>query len=240
MDGDQAKVCSECGELKPLDAFNRRGPADPRLYGQCKLCRRAATYASIERRKGRPIQPRAVYTTHKTCGRCQQLLPLESFPPRSDAASGIRSVCLSCKREAATEYREAHREKLRQRAASYREAHAAELSERQRVWRLEHPNDYRAIHSKWKSGNKDSVNAATHRRRSTLNGAGSFTAAEWAALKAQYDHRCLACKRQEPEIRLTVDHVKPLSRGGLNTIANIQPLCKSCNSAKYRNELDLR
>ena len=31
---------------------------------------------------------------------------------------------------------------------------------------------------------------------------------------------------------LTIDHIKPLSRGGTNTLDNLTPLCRSCNSSK--------
>lgn len=63
---------------------------------------------------------------------------------------------------------------------------------------------------------------------------------EWTALKVAYGFRCLACGQHEPDIKLTIDHVLPLSLGGTNAIGNIQPLCGPCNSSKGATEKDYR
>lgn len=62
---------------------------------------------------------------------------------------------------------------------------------------------------------------------------GSFTLGEWENLKAQYGFCCPSCFREEPQIKLTIDHIVPISKGGSNFIANIQPLCHSCNCKKH-------
>lgn len=69
---------------------------------------------------------------------------------------------------------------------------------------------------------------------------GKFTMEQWEALKSKYSYMCLCCKRFEPDIKLTIDHVVPIIMGGSNNINNIQPLCINCNSAKNRNEADYR
>lgn len=49
--------------------------------------------------------------------------------------------------------------------------------------------------------------------------------------------KCLKCGSSK---RLTVDHVVPISKGGSNTLLNLQCLCYGCNRQKGANTKDYR
>jgi 5-methylcytosine-specific restriction endonuclease McrA len=76
-----------------------------------------------------------------------------------------------------------------------------------------------------------------HKRHSRIkNTGGSFSLEEWNELKKKYGYRCPKCGKKEPDIKLTVDHIIPISKGGNSFISNIQPLCGICNCKKFNKE----
>jgi 5-methylcytosine-specific restriction endonuclease McrA len=131
-------------------------------------------------------------------------------------------------------YEERHPEKKREiRRGSdrrYRETHAETVLEKAR----------RQVRE-WRAANPIKVILYGQKRRALKHGnGGTVTVKEWLGLKEKYNNTCLRCGRSEPEIKMTPDHVKPLSKGGSNSIDNIQPLCFSCNSSKQAKHIDYR
>ena len=47
--------------------------------------------------------------------------------------------------------------------------------------------------------------------------------------------KCVKCGATAKNDLLEVDHIKPLSKGGLNDPSNLQTLCRSCNFGKLDN-----
>lgn len=126
-----------------------------------------------------------------------------------------------------TEKRNPHRSALGKRRPP-------ELIERQRLIMKKRAAEHK--HWNYKGGSVGyERRLEVNRRRSQRekNNGGFHTIDEWRILKAQYNWTCPNCKKQEPEIVLTRDHIIPISKGGSSNIENIQPLCKSCNRHKY-------
>jgi len=99
---------------------------------------------------------------------------------------------------------------------------------------------YEAV-KRWRTKNRTKTNFMNRERSYLKRGAvGSHTFEEWEKLKELYGYACLSCKQNEPEVKLTEDHIVPITKGGSDYIENIQPLCINCNCKKSTKTIDFR
>lgn len=145
--------------------------------------------------------------------------------------------------DAVKEYTKQNRESISDRTRKWREANSESVKEKSRQWREVNAESQKEKARQWKRNNKERHRAIQHtarrRYRARKRGAGgSHTTAEWEALVKYYEGRCLCCGRDD--VKLTIDHIVPVSKGGSNNIDNIQPLCFSCNASKQAKIIDYR
>ena len=72
-------------------------------------------------------------------------------------------------------------------------------------------------------------------RKSAAGQRALMTARLRTSIKARDNHTCRYCAvslADEPHLLLEVDHIVPVSRGGLSTPENLQTLCWRCNRSK--------
>jgi 5-methylcytosine-specific restriction endonuclease McrA len=143
--------------------------------------------------------------------------------------------------DALRKYRESHREEINEKARERRQQNLEHYREIGRKSREKHVEERNAYQRKYSKENRDKLTLYTNTRRARkLEAGGSHTNEEWQELKIFYNFKCLQCGKQEPEIKLTRDHVIPLTQGGSDSIDNVQPLCARCNSKKNNKHIDYR
>jgi 5-methylcytosine-specific restriction endonuclease McrA len=165
-------------------------------------------------------------------------------------------------RKVARAYYQAHRGPTLARMSAWKKQHAADLLLKRRVWRLNNLERDRATVRKsslkertlfpervklrvqrWcathPGEHRQHANRATNKRRALKRqGPDPLTREEWTAIQVFFGHRCAYCG--QGGLRLTQDHVIPLSRGGAHTADNVVPACRPCNRRKgTRTPLEL-
>lgn len=226
----EGKLCSKCGKIKCLGRMPKRKnkKGEIKYTSQCHDCcnerKRAWAAANPDKvkaanRKWQESNPDKAYVkTHPEEAKAYKHEWYLKNAERQKAKTQERIEQINKRR----------RERFRNDPNKYEKgrAYRARYAPRIAAWRRMHTE----------------VNKRNCARRLALlrSAKGTYTSHEWESLKRHYNYTCLCCGKSEPEIKLTVDHIVPLSKRGTNTIDNIQPLCFSCNSRKYMEIIDYR
>ena len=239
------KTCTKCQIPKALDDFP---PSKQKPDGRSSWCRQCTNNQRKQRYQSDPAYKERMKTRNRNAYHGDEQYR-ESVKERSREQSKVRT---------ATGARKTEEERAKQRRRGKRRRSDIHRGPMLRAyWRRWHRNRYETDPTwrekerhrseqrrKQQRGTPEGLTRwrlykrrSQHRRRAVLRNAGTYTHAEWETLCAHYDHRCLCCGERRP---LTVDHVIPLSRGGSNTVDNLQPLCLSCNDRKGSRTIDYR
>lgn len=97
-----------------------------------------------------------------------------------------------------------------------------------------------ALKSVWSESSiaSDRSRRSAEYRKSASVAVGSHTEAEWQERIRSTGNKCLRCQASGNDVKLTKDHIMPLSEGGTDNAVNLQPLCLQCNSWKGNRDID--
>jgi len=289
------KICSACGEIKPIDQFRKRKDSKDGLRGECIPCshivlnerrhrnpeqRRAGDKRYQEKNKNKIAEKRKDkyqknIDAERERSRIKSALYRQKYPEKTKISHDkYRSTLKGIVKDLiyAKKYRNTHKKEIQEKRRKYNienrdkrllykiknKEHAAEKNrewylknidavreknrERSKQYHAKHPEKSYASHKKWVENNPERARflriVGSKNYRNRKRGAnGRFTSGEWKELCEKYSHTCLCCKQAR---KLEADHVVPISKGGMNTIDNIQPLCRSCNARKNNKTIDYR
>ena len=162
--------------------------------------------------------------TQKRCSSCGKIKQISEFCKDKSRKNELSYVCRECHSIRGKKYDRNNKEVRREKQRKYIEENRELLRERSRIWSLNHK--------------EKKVAHARNRRAWKKQSCGSITLEQWEDLKIKYGNICLCCGKHD--VPLTLDHIVPLSKGGINTIENAQPLCRPCNGGKRDKTIDYR
>lgn len=136
------------------------------------------------------------------------------------------------KRAASRAHYLANREQKRARAKAWAAANPGRMAEYQRAWRARDPERSRQLERDYYRANREKFAATRQRYRAAKKAGGGLSEEEWLEIVAEFDGRCAYCSA--PAETLEIEHMTPLSRGGLHHKDNVVPACGPCNRRKGR------
>lgn len=181
----------------------------------------------------------------KHCRGCSIDKPLAQFHRDKSKRDGCVTKCKACvlgrnsawrmdnqekAAESSRQYRLKHRDGLNEAQRRRYAAKRSAYREKNRAWR-DRSKEHVAAYNLWyRAANREVADAAVRRRAERLRHAQvvRFGADQLRARMSYFGDRCWMCGAEAD----TVDHVKPISKGGLHVLANLRPACRSCNSSK--------
>lgn len=194
----------------------------------------------------------------KECTQCGTWELYEDYHREKLGRGGRRSKCKPC---------DAERQRTPEAKTyqlEWQRRNKDKISEYNRRWRTKYPERAKANKDRFKDRNPDYhreydakkysehrdeiiARAADYAKRNPegnrLRNAqrrgsyGVVSTPQWLAMLAAFKYRCACCGSENS---IEIDHVIPLSLGGLHVIENLQPLCTSCNRRKLAKFEDYR
>ncbi len=198
------KKCSRCKENKTEAYFHRNKSRADGLSTECKPC-------VLARAKARYLAD-----PKKSIEKCKKW--------QRENAEHMRKY--------SAEYRSATKDRRSAVFKAWREKNALKRADDIRKWKAENVEHKRQYEREYFKQNPGPIRARNADRRAKTKGCAGGVSAAWIEhLLVLQKKQCAVCTKSIPD-SYHVDHIFPLSKGGVHVKSNIQLLCKRCNLTK--------
>lgn len=174
---------------------------------------------------------------YKICNICLEWKPStnEYFHKTKNNIDGLQPYCKVCASAKYLKWVNENRERKRERDREWvkKPENVPKVRKNQKIY-IESGK-----RAEWDSKNKERLSGYSHDKR--VNGTHTISDIEWKNCKTYFNNSCAYCGLSEADQmsnfnqRLHMEHADP---SGLNDLSNCIPACKSCNSRKWKYEMD--
>ncbi len=171
----------------------------------------------------------------KTCTniKCGKIFPatLDYFYVEKRGKYGLKSKCKLCLDKRQDKYREYNSDKIKTGSKYYYTKNKKRILERAKRWRAKNSEKDSETKKQWKNNNQDKVNVARAKRRA-LKCKQILPLTDSEQFKLNFYYKI----SQYLGENWHVDHIVPLSKGGLHCPNNLQIVTKKYNLQKGNDE----
>jgi 5-methylcytosine-specific restriction endonuclease McrA len=138
-------------------------------------------------------------------------------------------ICRACSIKRTKAWREANKDAIRARRSARHAANKDKINALTKAWKEAHKDWHRAYAARYRKENPERKRLSEHNRRARTK--GKLSADIFEKLFKLQKGKCACCgKKLGKDFHL--DHIVPLSKGGLNVDSNVQLLTAFCNVSK--------
>lgn len=248
------KRCGHCRKMLPLDIYaTNRSMADG-LQHYCRTCSKAAKQKYRQSHKGKLTEQ--LYDRRPSLAKYTKSEKFQIQQRRyrqSEKAKAAARLRMQHRRE--TEkvklYEQQYRKSEKRRTVQQRYDTSAkgrlvqkqyrQTEKRQasmQLYRVAHKENFDKYLRAWlrTSEGKEYMARRNYQRRAAILRTPPhqlLTLSEWRDIKLRFHNACAYCGVPESSsMKLTRDHLTPVTKGGLHTKENIVPACQPCNARK--------